>query len=108
MAPCGYIHVRNRHYLPDYSQANRSYQAIFIHEMAHILQHQHKINVLLHGAVLQTAYFLSFKRYNPYHYLLIEAKPFFAYNIEQQGEIAKDIFLKKIDNIILNSPHRST
>ena len=108
MAPCGYIHVRNRHYLPDYSQANRSYQAIFIHEMAHILQHQHHINVLLRGAVLQTAYFLSFKRYNPYHYRLIEAKPFFAYNIEQQGEIAKDIFLKKIDNIILNSPHRST
>ena len=76
--------------------------------MAHILQHQHKINVLLRGAVLQTAYFLSFKRYNPYHYRLIAAKPFFAYNIEQQGEIAKDIFLKKIDNIILNSPHRST
>ena len=25
MAPCGYIHVRNRHYLADYSQAHRGY-----------------------------------------------------------------------------------
>ena len=33
MAPCGYIHVCNRHYLADYSQAHRGYQAIFIHEM---------------------------------------------------------------------------
>ena len=104
MAPCGDIHVRNLHYRSDYTQAHLGYQAIFIHEMAHVLQYQHKINVLLHGALLQTAYYLSFKQYNPYRYQLTTNKPFFAYNIEQQGDIAKDIFLKKIDNIILNPP----
>ncbi len=72
------IHVRNRHYLSRLHQAHRGYQAIFIHEMAHILQHQHNINVLLRGAILQTAYFLSFKRYNPYRYRLIASKTFFC------------------------------
>lgn len=104
MAPCGDIHVRNLHYRSDYTQAHLGYQAIFIHEMAHVLQYQQKINILLHGALLQTAYYLSFKQYNPYRYQLTTNKPFFAYNIEQQGDIAKDIFLKKIDNIILNPP----
>ena len=104
MAPWGTIHVLNLHYRSDYTQAHLGYQAIFIHEMAHVLQYQQKINVLLHGALLQTAYYLSFKQYNPYRYQLTTNKPFFAYNIEQQGDIAKDIFLKKIDNIILNPP----
>ena len=102
MAPCGDIHVRNLHYRSDYAQAHLGYQAIFIHEMTHVLQYQQKINVLLHGALLQTAYYLSFKKYNPYRYQLTTNKPFFAYYIELQGDIAKDIFLKKIDNIILN------
>ena len=39
--------------------------------------------------------------YNPYKYQLEENKKFFEYNIEQQGDIARDIFLGKINNIIL-------
>ena len=101
MAPCGYIHMRNRHYLADYSQAHRGYQAIFIHEMTHILQHQQQTNVLLKGAILQLSYYLSFKRYDPYHYQFVQGKAFADYNIEQQGDIARDIFFKKIPNIIL-------
>ena len=69
--------------------------------MAHVYQHQKNINVLCKGAYLQTAYFLSFKKYNPYAYTLKAHKKFFEYNIEQQGDIAKDIFLGKIPNIIL-------
>ena len=40
MAPSGYIHVRNLNYREDYSRESLSYQALFIHEMAHIYQHQ--------------------------------------------------------------------
>lgn len=102
MAPCGDIHAHNRHYKADYSQASLAYQALFIHEMTHIFQYQQHINVLLKGAILQMAYFISFKKYNPYTYTLKSKKPFWEYNIEQQGDIARDIFLKKIPNIILN------
>ncbi|ENU63150.1 MULTISPECIES: hypothetical protein [Acinetobacter] len=102
MAPSGYIHVRNLNYREDYSRESLSYQALFIHEMAHIYQHQCRINVLLKGAFLQSAYFLSLGKYNPYKYQFNPNKSFSTYNIEQQGDIARDIFLKKIPNIILN------
>ena len=102
MAPSGYIHVRNLNYREDYSRESLSYQALFIHEMAHIYQHQCQINVLLKGAFLQSAYFLSLGKYNPYKYQFNPNKSFSTYNIEQQGDIARNIFLKKIPNIILN------
>lgn len=101
MAPEGCIHTGHTHYCSDFSRQSLGYQAVFIHEMAHIYQHQQHINVLWRGALLQIAYFLSFKRYNPYAYQFKTGKPFFSYNIEQQGDIAKDIFLGKIPNIIL-------
>lgn len=100
MAPNGYIHVRNALFKDDYSKETASYRAVFIHEMTHIFQHQHGINVVLRGAILQTAYFLSFGRYNPYQYSYIPGKSFWTYNIEQQGDIARDIYLQKLPNII--------
>ena len=102
MAPSGYIHLKATDYCTDFSQQNLAYQAIFIHEMAHIFQFQSHVNVLLQGAVLQMAYYATFKKYNPYQYTLQPEKAYFDYNIEQQAEIAKDIFLHKIKNIILN------
>lgn len=101
MAPSGYIHTKNPTYSVDYSKENINYQAVFIHEMTHILQHQHHINVIFKGAILQSAFYLSFKHYNPYKYKLIPNKSFWDYNIEQQGDIARDIFLKRIKNILL-------
>ncbi|MFV5503328.1 hypothetical protein [Acinetobacter sp. 226] len=102
MAPSGYIHARNLNYREDYSQESLAYQALFIHEMTHIYQYQQKINVVLKGALLQSAYFLSLRKYNPYKYQFNPNKSFSHYNIEQQGDIARDIFLKRIPNIILN------
>lgn len=107
MAPQGYIHIRNAHYRDDFSQESLSYQAIFIHELAHVLQHQQHVNVLMHGAILQSLFYLSFGRYNPYSYQLKAGKKFSEYNIEQQGDIARDIFLGKIPNIIHASHHDS-
>lgn len=103
MAPQGNIHSKDSIYREDYSKENINFQAVFIHEMTHILQHQKNINVLLQGTLLQSAYYLSFKYYNPYKYQLIKGKPFWTYNIEQQGDIARDIFLKRIPNIILEN-----
>ena len=102
MAPEGYIHVRNKHFREDYALEDLRYQGVFIHEMTHILQYQQGQNVLLKGAILQSAYFLSGQRYDPYQYQFDIQKRFADYNIEQQGDIARDIFFKKIPNIILN------
>ncbi|RKG29316.1 hypothetical protein [Acinetobacter tianfuensis] len=102
MAPSGYIHALNLHYKNDYAKESTAYQALLIHEMAHIYQYQHGVNVLVRGAILQSAFFISLRTYNPYHYTLKPNKSFADYNIEQQGDIARDIFLKKIPNIILH------
>ncbi|WP_374663084.1 hypothetical protein [Acinetobacter sp.] len=103
MAPEGRIHALAPSYSPDYALESRPYQGLFIHEMTHIYQHQQRINVLLRGALLQSAFWLSRGKYNPYEYRLQEGKKFFDYNIEQQGNIARDIFFKRISNIILNT-----
>ncbi|MCH7336315.1 hypothetical protein [Acinetobacter sp. NIPH 2699] len=101
IAPNGNLFVHQQYFYPDYSNCPIHLQAIFIHELTHILQHQQHTNVIVKGAILQLGYYLSFKKYNPYRYQFISGKDFSDYNIEQQGDIARDIFLKKIPNIIL-------
>ncbi|WII95265.1 hypothetical protein LU276_09775 [Moraxella haemolytica] len=100
IAPNGFIFVPDKHYKADFSVADKPYQQIFIHEMTHVLQHQYGYHVLLRGAWLQSLYYLSFKKYNPYHYVFDESKSFWDYNIEQQGKIAEHIYLGKCENII--------
>ncbi|ERP99883.1 hypothetical protein Q674_16395 [Acinetobacter sp. COS3] len=101
IAPNGNLFVHPKYFRSDYSSCSTNLQGIFIHEMAHILQFQQQTNVILKGAILQLGYYLSFKKYNPYHYHFIQGKAFSDYNIEQQGDVARDIFLNKIPNIIL-------
>jgi hypothetical protein len=103
MAPNGRLFVSQQVFAEDYSKCSIVMQGVFIHELTHILQYQKHTNVAVRGFVLQSAYYLSFKKYNPYKYKLIEGKLFEQYNIEQQGDIARDIFFEKIPNIIIRS-----
>lgn len=104
MAPNGCIYMKDADFFEDFSQKNLSTQALFIHEMAHIYQHQTHVNVLFKGAILQIAFYITYGKYNPYTYNLENHKKYEDYNIEQQGDIARDIFLRKIKNIILETP----
>ena len=101
MAPNGCIHFKAADYCSDFIEQSHFYQAVFIHEMAHIYQYQRKENVLLKGAILQMGLYLTWGKYNPYRYKLIKNKCYFDYNLEQQGDIAKDIYMNRIPNIIL-------
>ena len=101
IAPNGNLYVHQKYFSKDYSKCSIGLQSLFIHELAHILQFQQNTNVIVKGAILQLGYYLSFKQYNPYRYQFIVGKKFNEYNIEQQGDIARDIFLKKVPNIIL-------
>ncbi|BAV12705.1 hypothetical protein MOSL_2132 [Moraxella osloensis] len=101
MAPNGSLYVNKAIFCEDYSKTSLAMQGVFIHEMTHILQYQRGVKVFLNGFILQTAYYLSFKKYNPYKYSFYEDKLFVKYNIEQQGDIARDIFFDKVPNIII-------
>ena len=72
----------------------------FIHEMTHVLQYQHGVNVLGRGAVLQTMKYLSGETYDPYAYDPSNMKAWGSYNIEQQGDIAVQIYKGNAPNII--------
>ncbi len=100
MAPNGNIYVNFSDYSSNYALESKFIQGIFIHELTHVMQYQRGIHVLLKGAFLQSAYYLTFKYYNPYKYTYHPQKAFSSYNIEQQGEIARDICSGKLPNII--------
>lgn len=110
IAPNGYIFAFGKNYQDDYAddelyKAKPYFRQVFIHEMTHVFQYQQGVNVLWRGALLQSAYYLSFFRYNPYRYEFKKDKHFWHYNIEQQGCICEDIYLKKIPNVVCEKPN---
>ncbi|MEO5866882.1 MAG: vgr related protein [Sphingomonas sp.] len=84
MAPTGHIHFHpeGTGYRDDFAAATLRDQALFIHEMVHIWQHQKGI-------------FLPLARHPwcRYDYTIEPGRPLAAYGIEQQAEIVADIFL---------------
>ena len=84
MAPNGkiYLDPKGTLYKTDYSKEPIELQALFIHEMTHVWQHQQGINVAV-KALLNRKY-----EYLP----LVEGKKFEDYGLEQQGDIVEDYF----------------
>ena len=73
---------------------------VFIHEMAHVMQYQHGVNVLGRGFLLQAGKFLSFGLYDPYNFTYDPNRSFSSYNIEQQGDYAREIYFGVQKNTI--------
>ena len=84
MAPTGTIHFHpeGTRYRADFAAASLADQALFIHEMVHVWQHQKGI-------------FLPLARHPfcRYDYALQPGRPLHRYGIEQQAEIVADTFL---------------
>lgn len=96
MAPNGNIYYApgNTNYSTDFSAAGVSLaqKATFIHELAHVWQHQHGVNVIANGI---------FQR--DYDYLpLTTSTNFSELGIEEQAQLIRDYFY------ILNGHHRAT
>ena len=87
MAPNGnmYFNPKGNLYSPDFSKESITMQALFIHEMTHVWQYQHRVNVRTKALVNRS-----------YNYLPMDSsKSFSDYGLEQQGEIVSDYFLMK-------------
>ncbi|MDF0488781.1 vgr related protein [Sphingomonas sp. H39-1-10] len=84
MAPRGHIHFhpKGTAYRDDFSRAPLGAQALFIHEMVHVWQHQ-------------CGLFLPIRRhpFSRYHYAIRPGLPFARYGIEQQAEIVRHAFV---------------
>jgi len=92
MSPNGSIYFHHSCFLPDYSAGKASGIHWFMHEMAHVWQHQLGYPVRLRGAVRIG---LS------YHYELSEGALLSDYNMEAQGELLADYFALKF----MHQPH---
>tara|TARA_R110002051_G_scaffold46820_1_gene93431 strand:- start:994 stop:1443 length:450 start_codon:yes stop_codon:yes gene_type:complete len=86
MAPDGnlWFHPKSNLFCDDFCGSPRNIQALFIHEMVHVWQHQQ-------GVFLPLARY-PFARYN---YELLPGKIFSEYGVEQQAEIVSHYFLLK-------------
>ena len=84
MAPLGTIHFNPASglYREDFATAPLALQALFVHELVHVWQHQSGI-------------FLPVRRHPfcRYDYALEPGRPFGRYGIEQQAEIVRHAFL---------------
>lgn len=85
MAPDGHIwfHPKNAAWRDDFSDAPLPLRALVVHELVHVWQRQHGINLLLRRHPFSTYRYLPLKT----------GKPFRAYGIEQQAEIVRHAYL---------------
>lgn len=86
MTPNGSLYFHHSCFLPDYSAGNPTVIHWFMHEMAHVWQHQLGYPVRLRGAIRIK---LS------YHYELREGATLADYNMEAQGDLLADFFALK-------------
>jgi hypothetical protein len=86
MTPNGSIYFHHSCFLPDYSAGKAPGIHWFMHEMAHVWQHQLGYPVRLRGAIRIGL---------PYHYELREGATLADYNMEAQGDLLADYFALK-------------
>ncbi|WP_229428943.1 Rhs element Vgr protein [Massilia sp. ST3] len=86
MTPNGSMYFHRSCFLPDYTRADPPVMHWFIHEMAHVWQHQLGYGVRFRGAVRIG---LS------YDYELAPGKTLADYNMEAQGDLLADYFALK-------------
>ncbi|WP_456310164.1 type IV secretion protein Rhs [Serratia proteamaculans] len=82
MSPNGEIYFRDD-YRPDFSKADMKRRQIFIHELSHVWQYQHGMQVKLRGLVSWAV---------RYDYAL-DSWPLSTYRMEQQAQIIADYYL---------------
>lgn len=84
MAPDGnlWFHPKGNLFQRDFCGSPRNVQALFIHEMVHVWQHQQGV-------------FLPLARHPfcRYDYVLVPGRSFLEYGIEQQAEIVSHVFM---------------
>ncbi len=93
ITPIGNPYFSDNRYCADFSnppgteEQRDLAQWVFVHELTHVWQHYHGINVIRHALCISK---LPIKYDDAYNYFLIKDKPFLSYNIEQQASIVAD------------------
>lgn len=97
MTPNGRIYACGAAYQPDYSACDLDRQAFFIHEMAHVWQHQNRVLPVKTSAVLAMCRH-GFRYARAYRYTLAPNRDLLDYNLEQQATIIEDYFRVRLND----------
>ena len=100
MAPDGHLwfHPNGGIWSADFSAEPIWPQAHFIHEMVHVWQHQQGVNLILRRGPLAR-----------YDYLPLKAGlGFSGYGLEQQAEIVRDAYVKRMGGEVPGTPPLAT
>lgn len=97
MAPDGHIWInpKGKLWSEDYSREPLTTQALFLHELTHVLQTQQRGRFYL---------LLMRHPFCRYHYTVKPGRPFCRYGLEQQAEIVRHLFLLRNDLIPAGAP----
>lgn len=88
------IYMDNR-FSEDYTKESAELRTLFIHEMAHVWQHQNKVlNTLVAASTLMLKHKFNY-RGKAYFYELEAGKDLAQYGIEEQAEIIEEYFAQK-------------
>lgn len=100
MAPDGHIwfHPNNASWRDDFSRASLFLQGLIVHELTHVWQHQQGVNLILRRGPLAR-----------YDYLPLKAGlGFSGYGLEQQAEIVRDAYVKRMGGDVPGTPPLAT
>jgi hypothetical protein len=95
MAPDGHIwfHPHNPSWRDDFSSASLWLQGLIVHELTHVWQRQQGINLVVRRG--------PWARYD---YLPLIGRSFEEYGLEQQAEIVRDAYVKRMGGSVPGSP----
>ncbi|QMT31238.1 type IV secretion protein Rhs [Alysiella filiformis] len=93
MSPFGTMHFPKSLYQNDFSQASISARHLFIHEMAHIWQHQLGLRLWLDGAILGAKGGYKNNECYAYAHRVNQCEHFSQFNMEQQADLIADWFV---------------
>lgn len=95
MSPFGTMHFPRDLYVDDFSQAEISKQHLFVHEMAHIWQHQLGLKLWLDGIILTAKGGYKANQCYAYEKWAANCEQFNQFNMEQQADLIADWFIFK-------------
>lgn len=105
MTPNGEIYaVGARTYASDYALEDPFLRGFFIHEMAHVWQHQLNILSPISSAIAESILNL-FDYAKAYKYELVAGKDLLKYRIEQQAQIIEDYYLRQLEATVPITDH---
>jgi hypothetical protein len=96
MAPDGHIwfHPNHRAWHDDFSTASLFLQGLLVHELVHVWQHQQGVNLIVRRGIWARYDYLPMK----------PGRPFTDYGIEQQAEMVRDAYVKRMGGTVAGTP----